>query len=265
MRSSTALGTLGLILLSASAAQAATIAGTVTGPDGAPFRAAFVQARNAATKITVSVLSDTQGHYQVPDLPAGDYRLSIRAPGYKSDPKTGIKLAGDQNASYDFALQTGLVRWSDISYAQGQKLLPDAPGKELFFTHCVACHGFESRMAAVKRDADGWRDRVSYMREAMGFFINRPQLQFTDQKADTIASYLNDVFGEDSTAPRSPADLPQYQDTVHKFSDEALKIVYVEYEMPGPNRMPWSAYPDKDGKFWIPITGAPTGSASSIR
>jgi virginiamycin B lyase len=254
MRSSVSLGTL-CIVLSASAANAATIAGTVTGPDGAPFRAAFVQARNAATKITVSVLSDTQGRYQVPDLPAGDYRLSIRAPGYKSDPKTGIKLAADQNAAQDFALQKGLVRWSDISYAQGQKLLPDAPGKELFFTHCTACHGFESRMAAVKRDADGWRDRVAYMREAMGFFIGRPQLQFTDEKAETIASYLNDVFGEDSKLPSSPADLPQYQETVHKFSDEALKIVYVEYEMPGPNRMPWSAYPDKDGKFWIPYYG----------
>jgi virginiamycin B lyase len=251
--SSTALGT--LCLLSASVADAATITGTVTGPDGAPFRAAFVQARNAATKITVSVLSDTQGHYQVPDLAPGEYRLSIRAPGYKSDPKTGIKLAADQNVAQDFALQKGLVRWSDISYAQGQKLLPDAPGKELFFTHCTACHGFESRMAAVKRDADGWRDRVAYMREAMGFFIGRPQLQFTDEKADTIASYLNDVFGEDSKLPKSPADLPQYQDTVHKFSDEALKIVYVEYEMPGPNRMPWSAYPDKDGKFWIPYYG----------
>jgi virginiamycin B lyase len=254
MRSSVALATLCLVL-SASVAHAATITGTVTGPDGGPFRAAFVQARNAATKITVSVLSDTQGHYQVPDLPAGDYRLSIRAPGYKSDPKTGIKLAGEQNAAYDFALQKGLVRWSDISYVQGQKLLPDAPGKELFFTHCIACHGFESRMAAVKRDADGWRDRVAYMREAMGFFIGRPQLQFTDQKADTIAAYLNDVFGEDSTLPSSPADLPQYKDTVHKFSDEALKIVYVEYEMPGPNRMPWSAYPDKDGNFWIPYYG----------
>jgi hypothetical protein len=32
--------------------------GTVTGPDGAAFRGAFVQARNATTKITVSVLSD---------------------------------------------------------------------------------------------------------------------------------------------------------------------------------------------------------------
>src|SRR6202163_1345790 len=112
---STALGTLCLIALSASVADAATITGTVTGPDGAPFRAAFVQARNAATKITVSVLSDTQGHYQVPDLAPGDYRLSIRAPGYKSDPKSGVKLAAEQSASYDFGLQQGLVRWSDIS------------------------------------------------------------------------------------------------------------------------------------------------------
>ena len=255
MRSFGSLGVLCLVALSASAANAATIAGTVTGPDGAPFRGAFVQARNATTKITVSVLSDTAGHYQVPDLTAGDYRLSIRAPGFKSDPKSGITLTAEQNAAADFGLQKGLVRWSDISLYQGFKLLPEAHGKELFFTHCVACHGFETRMAAVKRDADGWRDRVAYMREAMGFFINRPQLQFNDQKADEIASYLNDVFGEDSTLPSSPVGLPEYQATVHKFSDEALKIVYVEYETPGPSRMPRSAYPDKDGNFWIPYYG----------
>src|SRR3979490_1378611 len=139
MRSSTPLGvgflfTVSFVPLSAARADAATIAGTVTGPDGAPFRGAFVQARNAATKITVSVLSDTAGHYQVPDLPAGDYRLAIRAPGYKSDPKSGVKLTADQNASYDFGLQKGLVRWSDLSFYQGAKLLPEAPGKALLFT-----------------------------------------------------------------------------------------------------------------------------------
>src|SRR5258707_13684945 len=90
---------LGLLATTASFADAATIAGTVTGPDGAPFRGAFVQARNAATKITVSVLSDTAGHYRVPDLPAGDYRLAIRAPGYRVDPKSGVKLTADQNAA----------------------------------------------------------------------------------------------------------------------------------------------------------------------
>jgi virginiamycin B lyase len=246
---------LGLLTTTASISNAATITGTVTGPDGAAFRGAFVQARNAATKITVSVLSDNQGHYEVPRLDAGDYHVSIRAPGYRSDPKSGVKLTADQNASYDFALQKGAVRWADLSFYQGFKLLPEDRGKAEWFQHCFACHGFESRMASVKRDEDGWRDRVNYMREAMGFFINRPQNGFTDQTADDIVYYLNRMFGEESVLPKSPTDLPEYKDTVHRFSDEALKIVYVEYEMPGPNRMPWSAYPDKDGRFWIPYYG----------
>jgi hypothetical protein len=53
------------LLLAASAAEAATITGTVTGPDGAPFRGAFVQARHAGLKMTVSVLADNDGRYVV--------------------------------------------------------------------------------------------------------------------------------------------------------------------------------------------------------
>jgi virginiamycin B lyase len=252
---SLSLGILGSLVFAIPYADAASITGTVKGPDGAPFRGAFVQARNAKTHITVSVLSDPQGHFQVPDLPAGDYRVSIHAPGFKADPKSGIALTADQSLTQDIALQKSFVRWSDLSIWQGKTLLPDARGKDLLFTHCMACHGFESRMAAVTRDEDGWRDRVNYMKDAMGYFIMNPRRQFTEQKAEDIVYYINHVFGEESVLPKSPADLPGYKDTLHQFGDEAMKIVYVEYEMPGPNRMPWSAKPDKDGTFWIPYYG----------
>ena len=86
MRSSVLLGLLGSISLAASPVDAATIAGTVLGPDGAPVRAAFVQARHPGMKMTVSVLTDNQGKYVVENLPAGDYDVSIRATGYKADP-----------------------------------------------------------------------------------------------------------------------------------------------------------------------------------
>src|SRR5919205_186615 len=79
MRLSASLGMISLLALAVSTADAATLTGTVKGPDGQPFRGAFVQARNAKTKITVSVLSDNQGRYRVPDLEAGDYRVGIRA------------------------------------------------------------------------------------------------------------------------------------------------------------------------------------------
>src|SRR5436853_1692516 len=99
-----ALAILGSFALSTCLADAASITGTVKGPDGQAFRGAFVQARNAKTKITVSVLSDNQGNYRVPDLGPGDYRVSIRAPGFSAAPRSDVKLSADQSAAYDFAL-----------------------------------------------------------------------------------------------------------------------------------------------------------------
>ena len=67
-----------------------------------------------------------------------------------------------------------------------------------------------------------------------------------------LVSYLTAVFGPNSVLPASPADDPRYQATVKPISDEALNIVYVEYELPGPDRMPWSATPDGKGNVWLP-------------
>src|SRR5437667_3020622 len=156
-----------LCVAAASPAPAATITGTVKGPDGAPFRAAFVQARHAGLKMTVSVLSDNQGKYIVENLPAGDYSLAIRAIGYDADPKSGIKLTADQSLAQDFALKTGVVGWTDISIYQGLQLLPDGRGKQTLAANCLGCHGFQSKMAAFRRDEGEWRVRVDFMREAM--------------------------------------------------------------------------------------------------
>ena len=54
---------LGAMLFVASLCYGATITGTVKGPDGNPFEGAFVQAQNAKTRITVSVLSGKDGRY----------------------------------------------------------------------------------------------------------------------------------------------------------------------------------------------------------
>src|SRR5262245_13699641 len=87
-----------LALLSSALAHAATVAGAVKAPDGAPFRGAFVQAQNSATKIMVSVLTDKTGRYRIDGLPAGQYQVQIRAPGFRADPRPGVTLTSDQNA-----------------------------------------------------------------------------------------------------------------------------------------------------------------------
>jgi virginiamycin B lyase len=245
------LALLGAVILPATLCHSATVTGTVKGVDRAPFQGAFVQAQNTKTKITVHVLSDSQGHYRIEQLPAGDYRLTIRAVGFTADARNAVSLTADQNASFDFALAKGTVRWSDISLAQAKQLWPAAKGKDLIAAQCSICHGFQSRMAAVHRDADGWKDRVEYMRTVMHYALNN----LNDQDADEIANYLTTLFGPDPVLPKSPADMPAYKDTVRPFSSDALNIVYVEYDMPAPSRMPFSAAPDQNGNMWIPNFG----------
>src|SRR5262245_46608319 len=254
MRSFTPLGLLGVALCAASSADAASISGTVTGPDGKAFRAAFVQARNDAMKMTVSVLTDNQGKYIVENLPAGDYKLSIRATGYKAEPKTGVKLTAEQTSAQNFALQTGTVDWTDLSINQGRQLLPDGPGKQTWSQNCTGCHGFQHQIAPFRRTEDEWKVRVDFMRGAMHASLGERN-GFNDAQAAEVVSYLTSVFGPNSPLPKSPTELPYYKDTLIQYSDEALKIVYVDFDMVGPTRFPWTARPDKDGVFNTPQYG----------
>ncbi|HVZ60597.1 MAG TPA: carboxypeptidase regulatory-like domain-containing protein [Terriglobales bacterium] len=231
---------------------AATVTGIVKGPDGSAFEGAFVFLQNTQTRISYIVLTDTQGRYRVGKLPAGEYQAKIKATGYRAATQEKISLKAEQNASLNIALQKDMVRWSDLSIDQARILLPAGEGKKILFKNCLVCHGFQTRMAAVSRDLEGWKDRVQYMRQAMYFSLD----YLSDQDANELATYLNSVFGIDSKVTQSPADLPGYKDTVLKFGSEASKIVYVEYEMPGPDRMPFSAAPGKDGSIWIPNFGS---------
>src|SRR6202163_2229950 len=123
------------IALLGSVGHSATITGTVKGVDGAPSQGAFVEAQNAKTRITVIVLSDSQGRYRVENLPAGEYRVQIKATGYRADPRNAVTLTADQNASFDFPLEKDAVRWNEISQYQARQLWPPAKGKDLIFSN----------------------------------------------------------------------------------------------------------------------------------
>ena len=218
-----------------------------------PFQGAFVEAQNTKSRITVIVLSDSHGHYRIEKLPAGEYRLQIRAVGFRTDPRTGVNLTADQNASFDFALQTGMVRWSDISLYQGKQLFPPGRGKDILLSEtCSICHSFQSRMASVTRDADGWTDRVEYMRTTMRYGL---ESRLNDQDAGLSLPISPAYLVPTRCCRNLPRTCRAIKPRVRPFSSDALNIVYVEYDMPGPGRMPFSAAPDKNGYLWIPNFG----------
>src|SRR5882762_7296693 len=110
---------LALAVSLASPGFGATITGNVKGPDGKPFMGAFVVAENTQNKMTVTVLTDAKGDYHIKNLPAATYSVQFSSVGYQGAPRNGVALTAAQNSSADFALQTGTVRWSDLSTYQG--------------------------------------------------------------------------------------------------------------------------------------------------
>ncbi len=231
---------------------AATIGGTVKGPEGSALKGVFVQAQDGRTHISYIGLSDPLGRYRLQNLPAGEYQLSTRAAGYSGDPVSGVRLVADQAASRDLSLRRTPVRWNEISIYQAGKLWPASPAKDKVFSTCFTCHGFQTRMATVRRNADEWLGRVQFMQGAMHFGLGD---RLDDQDVRDIAAYLHSLYGEKSVLPESPQDSPSYRDTVRPFSDEALNISYVEYDLPQQSSMPFSAAPDGNGHLWIPEFG----------
>lgn len=90
-----------------SADVTARIRGTVTDPSGAVLANARVVATNVQTGQAYNAQSQSNGSYELLNLPIGTYNLSATAPGFEAFAVTGIKLNIDQIYVQDAKLSLG--------------------------------------------------------------------------------------------------------------------------------------------------------------
>jgi hypothetical protein len=83
------------------------ITGTVKDTTGAFVPDASVTAQNVATNLKVSAHSDGKGSYQIPNLPAGAYKVTIGKDGFETENHTEILVNGDRTTTVDGDLKVG--------------------------------------------------------------------------------------------------------------------------------------------------------------
>src|ERR1700730_12381558 len=109
------LSTLALCLLAilalgtAASAQTfrGTILGTVTDSSGASVPGANVTIRNIDTGLLRTVATSDDGSYAAPELPLGNYTISIEKAGFKTGKVTAVKVEVNSELRADVALQPG--------------------------------------------------------------------------------------------------------------------------------------------------------------
>ncbi len=99
---------LAIALLCALASQAATsgsISGTVKDPSGAVLPGASLILRNTSLGTQYKTTADANGYYSFPNLPVGEYDLTLTQPGFKAMQKSGIVVDMDSALQIDISME----------------------------------------------------------------------------------------------------------------------------------------------------------------
>jgi Carboxypeptidase regulatory-like domain/TonB dependent receptor len=89
------------------AAANGTLSGTVKDPSGSLVPGVTITLVNIALQSEFKAVSNSQGFYSFPTLPAGHYEMTIEASGFKTQKKTGITVDTDAALKLDVGLQIG--------------------------------------------------------------------------------------------------------------------------------------------------------------
>jgi hypothetical protein len=144
----------------------ATLSGVVHDPQGAVIPNAAVNATEIETGQAHQTTSGGSGAYTLPNLPIGDYKVVVSAPGFSSEVIPSITLHVNQAASLDFALQLGevsehvvvtaelpLLNSESSSVGAGhRKQLNREPASQWPRVLAISCAGSGSELHT------GWRD-----------------------------------------------------------------------------------------------------------
>ncbi|MDQ6707710.1 MAG: carboxypeptidase regulatory-like domain-containing protein, partial [Acidobacteriota bacterium] len=103
----------------------ARLLGTVTDPSSASIADAVVTVTSAATSQQRTARTNPAGEYSIPQLPIGDYTMSVEAAGFRTSSIRGIVLQVDQDARVDITMALGATTETVTVEASSPLLVTD--------------------------------------------------------------------------------------------------------------------------------------------
>ena len=234
------------------------IAGRVTADHG-EVRALRVKAHDTVRRIAYTVYT-RDGGYQIFNLPAGTYDVSVIEEAFES-PTATVEVGAGATATVDIALtalgaapeQGAAARGATAqrNYGGGaaddraaeivdfDTLYPPHPARDVMLRSCFGCHGPAGFHRRGPRNENGWRQAVDRMFDVDGRVANMapgvPQVTHdlvSVEEKELIIQYLTANFGPGS----QPRDLEL--DPLVRDEEALSRAVYIEYELNrGPRRL----------------------------
>jgi len=173
------------VLISQNPQTHASIGGTITDPAGADVRSAPIELKATSNGALWNTVSSNRGQYEIGNLDAGKYTLTVTAPGFKVY-RASVQLPSKGRVRRDIRLELELVSDSlQISKARNAVAFPPAPAAEPMAALAIG--------RAFARDASEYEYRPSRGirgTEEYGHFVEN---EFTTPEKDPLSTFSVDV------------------------------------------------------------------------
>ncbi len=100
---------LGMTFSARSQSTSASISGNVTDESQAVIPNATITVRNVETNVARTAQTDSEGRYRFPNLPVGQYEVTVQSSSFAKYVRSGITLVLNQNAVIDVAMKPSTV------------------------------------------------------------------------------------------------------------------------------------------------------------
>ena len=244
---------------------AAGLSGKVTSQEEGSMEGVVVSAKLDGSTITVSVISDQQGHFGFPAnrLKPGHYSLAIRAVGYDLDGTGTADVAAHKTTVVNLKLRKTKNLADQLTNAEWLMSIPGTEEQKTAFLlgNCINCHTLE-RPIKSKYTAEELIQVIGRMRtysqssqpirpqKMPGFEgVQAAKLQQPDIK---LASYLATINLSKSPTWEYPLK------TLPRPTGRSTHVIITEYDLPRPTIMPHDVIVDEHGTAWFSNFGGQT-------
>src|SRR5258706_5707558 len=140
---------------SAQAQPASALAGQVSSAKEGAMEGVVVSAKKDGSTLTVSVVSDTKGHYSFPaaKLEPGHYSLKIRATGYELEGANAADVKAGSTTTTDLKLSPTKNLAAQLTNGEWLASMPGSDQQKKFLLSCNSCHSYQ-RIVNSQHGAD---------------------------------------------------------------------------------------------------------------
>src|SRR5580693_3568986 len=250
---------LGVILFQAALNRAnaegqvpAALMGQVSSEEEGPMEGVVVSAKKEGSTITVSVISDKQGHYSFPAnrLGPGHYSLRIRAVGYDLDGLGGADVAAQKATTVDLKLRKAKNIVPQLTNAEWLLSIPGTEEQKSYLLGCVGCHTLE-RIVRSTHSADEFTQVIwrmnGYAQVSQPIKPQRrvdPNWAGKPEQYRKLAEYLATINLSSVSAWEYPLK------TLPRPTGRATRVIVTEYDLPRPTIEPHDVIVDEHGMVW---------------